>query len=58
MGFTLCAIGILGIGIGAATAVLLLSGTLSMHVAGALIVYALEALFGLLAAVVLVRARL
>ena len=52
------AIGILGIGIGAATAVLLLSGTLSMQVAGALIVYALEALFGLLAAVVLLRARL
>lgn len=51
-------IGMAGIGIGAATAVLLLSGALSMHLAGAVVIYALEALFGLLAAVVLVRARL
>jgi len=51
-------IGMGGIGIGAATAVLLFSGTLSMDVAGALVIYALEALFGLLAAAVLWRSRL
>lgn len=50
-------IGMAGIAIGAATAILLISGTMSMNVSGATVIYALEALFGVLAGVVLARAR-
>lgn len=50
-------IAIAGLAIGAVTATLLISRAMAMNVAGAFVIYALQALFGVLAGAVLIRGR-